>query len=130
MIRAMGGQLKIESVFPPGQGEDQSVPASSRKPLGRIEGSAPLKPENGLNEPPGAGELVVPTFTKDVKVGQPPRARWRSINSASSRKAPGQIELARLNCPSLRKERGRLGHPPPAFTKRKRGPAPENSTTD
>jgi hypothetical protein len=73
MIRAVGGQLKIEAVFPVTRWRSIGS-ASSRKALGRIEGSAPLKPENGLNEPPGAGELVVPTFTKDVKVGQPPRS--------------------------------------------------------
>ncbi|MGC1434529.1 MAG: hypothetical protein WA847_01435 [Terriglobales bacterium] len=35
MIRAMGGQLKIEAVFPEGKVEISS--ASSRKPPGRIE---------------------------------------------------------------------------------------------
>ena len=53
MIRAMGGRLKIEAVFPEARWRSISS-ASSRKALARIE-----------------GQIVVPTFTNNVKVGQP-----------------------------------------------------------
>ena len=54
MIRAMGGQLKIEAVSPEGKLEINQFRKLKKAARGGLRGTetAPLKPKDGLNGPP------------------------------------------------------------------------------